>query len=328
MSPRQPPYRVVFMGCPDFAVPSLNALHQDPAFEVVAVYCMPDRPKGRGHKQTMTPVKAQALALGYPVQSPPSFRRDPEAVAQLRAYRPDFCVVVAYGLILAEEILQIPAIAAVNLHASLLPRYSGPAPIHFSLINGDATTGNTVMLMSKGMDEGDILAAQELPIHADDTIATLHDRLRDAGAPLLIDTLKALAEGNIRPVPQNHAEATYTTKIERALAELDWRKDANTLERLIRAMTPCPGAWFRLGTDRYKVGSARPGPVTDSAPGEVLAVSPAAGIRVACGARTTLDLLSLQRPGKGMLPVADFLRGCDFSATRLPLPDVDSVGGS
>lgn len=307
--------RVVFMGCPEFAVPALDAIADDPAFEVVGVYSMPDKPRGRGHQTCCTPVKERALARGIPVATPPSFRRDPGAVETLRALKPDFLAVVAYGLILPADVLAIPRLAPVNLHASLLPKYRGPSPIHAALLAGDAETGNTVMLMNEKMDEGDMLAVDRLPIGEDESLSSLHDRLSAAGGPLLAQTLKAFAAGKVQPQPQDHSLATYTAKISPEIARLDWSRSARELSCLVRAMTPCPGAWFEHEGNRIKVGKVGIGPACPGVvPGAFLHAESARGLRVACGDGTSLDLLLLQRPGKGMMPVGDFLRGYSFNA--------------
>lgn len=310
--PLLPPHSVVFMGCPDFAVPSLDALHAHPDFRVTAVYCMPDRPKGRGHRETMTPVKKRALELGLPVLTPASFRRDPEAVAHLRGLAPRFLVVVAYGLILPREVLEAASLAPVNLHASLLPRYRGPSPIHHAILNGDPVTGNTVMVMNEKMDEGDILAAEDLPIGPDESLASLHDRLAERGAPLLVESLRGLAAGDLRPRPQDHAQATYTAKITPELARLDWAKPAGTLRNLVRAMTPCPGAWTEHAGERLKIGQVAVGGSTAATPGTILRADPATGLQIACGEGTSLEILVMQRPGKSPQPIREFLRGFSF----------------
>lgn len=304
------------MGCPEFALPALRALHAAPDFRIVAVYSMPDRPKGRGHQTGMTPVKRVALDLGLPIATPASFRRDPEAVAALRALAPHFLVVVAYGLILPRDVLEAASVAPVNLHASLLPRYRGPSPIHFALLNGDPVTGNTIMRMNERMDEGDILAAEEVPIHPEDTLASLHDRLAERGAPLLLQTLRDLAAGRVTPRPQDHRQATYTTKITPELARLDWRKPAPVLVNLVRAMTPCPGAWAEYAGERLKIGRVALGGPVDANPGTIVRTDAESGVQVACGEGTSLRLLVLQRPGRSPLPVADFLRGFTFREPR------------
>jgi len=304
------------MGCPDFAVPALRAIATTPSFRVTAVYCMPDRPKGRGHKEAATPVKTAALELGLPVRQPASFRKDPAAVAELRAEQPDFLVVVAYGLILPQSVLEIPHLAPVNLHASLLPQYRGPSPIHAAILAGDMFTGNTVMRMNAKMDEGDILASETTPITGLDTLVSLHDRLSAMGAPLLIKTLQAFAHGEIRPEPQNHSHATYTHKISSDTAHIDWQHPATTLFNLIRAMTPCPGAWFESNGERFKIGAAAVDGPSSANPGTILNAD-AHGIRIACGGGGSIRLLRLQRPGKSMMSAGEFLRGFNFISLYL-----------
>lgn len=312
------PLCIVFMGCPDFAVPSLRALADDPDFEIAAVYCMPDRPKGRGKKPAPTPVKAFALERGFTVHTPATFRNAPEEIATLRSFSPDYLVVVAYGLILPQSVLDIPKIAPVNLHASLLPEFRGPAPIHQAMLLGRKITGNTVMLMSKGMDEGDMLAVGQTPIGETDDLGSLHDRLSSEGAVLLARTLKEFAAGRIKPVPQDHTKATYTSKISSQTAHIDWNRPAEEIRNLIYAMSPFPGAWFADGDERIKVFRA----VAENWPGNqpagtVMGQSPIDGIRVACGNSSSLRLLELQRAGKGRLCCADFLRGCQLKSAIL-----------
>lgn len=309
--------KVVFMGCPDFAVPALEALADDPAFEISAVYCMPDRPKGRGKQTSPTPVKEYALKKGFRVETPASFRKSPEAVETLRSFNPDFLVVVAYGLILPESVLQIPRLAPVNLHASLLPEYRGPSPIHHVLLHGRKETGNTVMLMSKGMDEGDMLAVEKITISEDETLSSLHDRLSQMGASLLKQTLKDFAAGSINPVPQNHSLATYTCKITPQMAHIDWQRNAAELVNLIRAMSPFPGAWFEDGNERIKVFKASSAKGTQAQPGTVLEQNAEKGIAVACGDDSVLFLHEIQKAGKGRMQVADFLKGGRINSPTL-----------
>ncbi len=310
--------RVVFMGCPDFAVPSLKHLSQDENFEIAAVYCMPDRPKGRGKKPSPTPVKTFAEQHGYRVETPASFRKDPEAIEVLRTFQPDFLVVVAYGLILPESVLAIPSIAPVNLHASILPSYRGPAPIHYALINGDKVTGNTVMLMSKGMDEGDILSVETTEISDSDNLQTLHDKLSKSGALQLSSALKALAVSKLTPTPQDHNHSTYTGKITPQTAKLDWQKPATQLVNVIRAMSPFPGAWFSVGEERIKVFMARALNAShDLTPGTIKCQDPEEGLQIACADNSLLQVLELQKAGKSRMQTRDFLRGCRLEAKIL-----------
>ncbi len=297
------------MGCPDFALPGLQSLRADPRFEVVAVYSMPDKPKGRGHQLGCTAVKQAALDVGLPVFTPTSFRKDPAAVEQLRALAPDFLVVIAYGMILPQEVLDIPRLGPINLHASLLPRYRGPAPLQFALMSGDEVTGNSVMLMNARMDEGDVLAMQELPILAGETLSSLHDRLSQAGGPFLVKTIADFAEGRIKPKPQDHSRATYTQKITPELARLRWHeKSVRELDRQVRAMYPAPGAWFEIDGERWKVGAAERTTICGE-PGVIMHADLDNGFLVGCRDGSCLKLLRLQRPGKGYVDTPDFLRG-------------------
>ncbi len=314
------------MGCPDFAVPSLRTLASDPDFEIAGVYCMPDRPKGRGKKPSPTPVKACALEKGFIVRTPATFRNAPEEIEALRALEPDFLVVVAYGLILPQSVLDIPKIAPVNLHASILPEFRGPAPIHQAMLLGRKETGNTVMLMSKGMDEGDMLATGRTTIDETDDLGSLHDRLSNEGAVLLARTLKDYAAGRIVPEAQNHAAASYTAKITPQTARIDWQKPAGEIRNLIYAMSPFPGAWFADGEERIKVFRARvENDAATDAPGTIISQNTGEGIKVACGNNTQITLLELQRAGKGRLCCSDFLRGCHLKSQVLSGPAGDNV---
>lgn len=311
------PLRLVFMGCPQFAVPSLEKLTHDPAFDVVAVYCMPDRPKGRGKKPSPTPVKIFAETHKLPVFSPATFRNAEAEIDRLKALAPDYLVVAAYGLILPQTVLNIAKIAPVNLHASLLPKYRGPSPIHQAILDGLDETGNTVMLMSKGMDEGDMLAKQTISISQQDDFANVHDRLSLMGADLLCETLKQFAAGNIEPIPQNHAEATYTGKITPLTAKIDWHQPATQIHNQVRAMSPAPGAWFEDVGERIKVFRTAPGKPVNEDPGTILAQEASSGITVACGHGSSICLLELQRAGKSRLNCREFLCGCALKSTRL-----------
>lgn len=312
MSKAAKPYRVVFMGSPDFSVPCLKELYESPDFEVVAVYSMPNRPKGRGKTLTPTPVKAFALEHNIPVRTPSSFKKEPEEIEVLRSFKPDYLAVVAYGLILPQAVLDIPTIAPVNLHASLLPSFRGSSPMQYVLLNGCKETGNTVMLMSKGMDEGDMLAVSHLPIEEEDDLEAVHDKLCANGAPLLAQTLVEYAEGKITPVPQDHSKATYTAKITTETAKIDWNKPAEEIRNLIYAMSPFPGAWFNCDNDtRIKVFRAK---VVEgkqnSQPGEIISCCAKSGIIIACGNHTAIKLNELQRPGKNRMSDQSFLCGC------------------
>lgn len=305
------PIRVVFMGSPDFSVPCLKAIYDSKDFEVVAVYSMPDRPKGRGKALAPTPVKAFALEHNIPVRTPSSFKKEPEEIEVLRSFKPDYLAVVAYGLILPQAVLDIPTIAPVNLHASLLPQFRGSSPMQYVLLTGQKETGNTVMLMSKGMDEGDMLAVSKFPIEPEDDLGIVHDKLCANGAPLLVNTLLDYAEGKITPVPQDHSKATYTAKITSETAKIDWNKPADELRNLIYAMSPFPGAWFECGKDRIKVFRASVVEGCSTAePSDVLSCNAKTGIIIACGNSTALKLNELQKPGKNRMSDKSFVCGC------------------
>ena len=307
------PYKVVFMGSPDFSVPCLKLLCESPDFEVKAVYSMPDKPKGRGKSLTPTPIKAFALEHNIPVRTPVSFKKEPTEIDVLKSYKPDYLVVVAYGLILPQSVLDIPTIAAVNLHASLLPQFRGSSPMQYALLEGLKETGNTVMLMSKGMDEGDMLATNRIAIENEDDLEATHDKLSESGAPLLAKTLVEYAEGKITPIPQEHSKATYTTKITSETAKIDWNKPASQIRNLIYAMSPYPGAWFECEKEgRIKVFRAQ---VVDSnmqniKAGKIISCCPKTGIIISCGQSTAIKLTELQRPGKNRMNEQCFLCGC------------------
>ncbi|MBR4569993.1 MAG: methionyl-tRNA formyltransferase [Candidatus Riflebacteria bacterium] len=308
----QKPYKVVFMGSPDFSVPCLKALYESPDFEVKAVYSMPDKPKGRGKQLSPTPVKAFAIEHNITVRTPASFKKEPEEIEVLRSFEPDYLVVVAYGLILSQKVLDIPRIAAVNLHASLLPSFRGSSPMQYAILNGLKETGNTVMLMSKGMDEGDMLATNKISIEENDDLEAVHDKLSATGAPLLTKTLVDYAEGKITPVPQDHNKATYTAKITTETAKIDWNKPAQEIRNLIYAMSPFPGAWFECEKDsRIKVFRAKVVEnETNAKPGELISCCSQKGLIIGCGNSTAIELLELQKPGKNRMNEQCFLCGC------------------
>ncbi len=303
--------RVVFMGSPEFALPSLQALAHDPEFEIVGVFCQPDRPKGRGNQITPTPVKSAATRLGLPVWTPASLKKEPAAVEQLRSLKPDYLVVVAYGLMLPADVLAIPRVGAVNLHGSLLPKHRGAAPVQAAIMAGDEITGNTIMLINEKLDAGAMLASQEVPIAANDTSGSVLRTLAERGAPLLVQTLKEFAAGRLTPVAQDDTKATFAPKITTEMAQLDWNLPAGVLAQRIRALFPNPGCWFWLGEMQCKVGEAVVAAATHAgtAPGTVLQSDPATGFVVACQNGSALQLRHLQKPGKTMMAAAAFLRG-------------------
>ncbi|MBX6323383.1 MAG: methionyl-tRNA formyltransferase, partial [Rhodospirillaceae bacterium] len=250
------PLRLAFMGTPAFAVPSLEAL-LDAGHDVVAVYTQPPRPAGRGKRPMPSPVHEVALVRGLVVRTPRSLRKPAEAAA-FAALRLDAAVVVAYGLILPKAILEAPRLGCINLHASLLPRWRGAAPIQRAILAGDAETGVSVMLMDEGLDTGPVLATDRTAIGPQTTAAELQEELATRGARLLVATLAAYADGEVKPVPQPSTGATYAPKLTREEGRIDWSQPASALDRQIRAFAPWPGAWFERAGERIKVLAAVP----------------------------------------------------------------------
>ena len=308
---------VAFAGTPEFARVALERL-QAAGFHIALVLTQPDRPAGRGMKLQASPVKAFAHSQRIVVVQPRSLRLDgkfPDDAAAARtaleAARPDVLVTAAYGLILPPWVLALPRLGGLNIHASLLPRWRGAAPIHRAIEAGDARTGITVMQMDAGLDTGDILLVEALPITADDSTASLHDKLAALGGRLVVQALKLAACGGLVSSPQPTEGVTYAPKIDKSEAAIDWRHGAATIERRLRAFDPFPGATGVLGGDTIKCwrGAVMPG---HGAPGEVLAANDT-GITVACG-EGALRLTELQRPGGKRLSAARFLQGQPLTA--------------
>lgn len=302
------------MGTPPFAQTILDALlaGPDPVFGVV---CQPDRPRGRGLAVEPPAVKELARARGVAVLQPERVR-DPAFLDALRALAPDLIVVAAYGRILPRSVLDLPPRGCINVHASLLPRHRGAAPIAHAIMAGDPVTGVCIMAMSEEMDAGDVLLARETPIAPDDTTGTLTDRLATLGAAALGEAIAGLRAGTLRPTPQPAAGVTFAPRIARAHARLDWSRPAAELERLVRAMQPAPAAWTTLGDKRLKVQRAAVGPTAAAVPGTVVAADPD-GLDVAAG-DGTLRLLEVQLEGKKRLEARAFLAGHRVAAgTRL-----------
>lgn len=303
------PLRLAFMGSPDFAVPALEAVIAA-GHDVVCVYSQPPRPAGRGRSLRETPVHRFAAARGIEVRTPRSLRGSAaqEAFAALKL---DVAAVVAYGLILPKPILDAPRLGCVNVHASLLPRWRGAAPIQRALMAGDRVTGVMTMRMEEGLDTGPVYARAETPIEPDDTAGSLHDRLAALGAPLLADTLAALERGEARTHTQTEEGMIYAPKIDPAEARIDWTQSARAIDLKIRGLSPFPGAWFELDGVRIKALDCRLAQRNDheGAPGEALDDV----LRIACG-EGAIRLLSVQKAGRGALSAADFLRGAPVPA--------------
>ncbi|OYU17114.1 MAG: methionyl-tRNA formyltransferase [Rhodobacteraceae bacterium PARR1] len=292
--------RVIFMGTPEFSVPVLDALHQN--HEVVAVYSQPPRPAGRGQVLRPSPVQARAEALGLVTRYPTSLRTA-EALAEFAAWDADVAVVVAYGLILPQAILDAPRRGCLNIHASLLPRWRGAAPIHRAIMAGDAETGICIMQMEAGLDTGPVLLRDAVAIGAEETTGELHDRLSKMGAALIVQALAQLAD--LTPDPQPDDGVTYAAKIDKAEARVDWARPAAEVDRLIRGLSPFPGAWCMFGKDRVKLLKSRV-IAGQGLPGQVLS-----GLTIACG-DGAVEILLAQREGKRAQAQADFLRGAQM----------------
>ena len=306
--------KIIFAGTPEFAAASLAALLGS-EHEVIAVYTQPDRPAGRGRKLAASPVKALALEHHLPVLQPVSLRD--EAVQQeLAALNADVMVVVAYGLILPKPVLAAPRLGCINVHASLLPRWRGAAPIQRAILAGDAETGVTIMQMDKGLDTGDMLHIVRCPIEPTDTAEILHDRLAGLGSAALLDTLEMIAQGKAQPVGQDDAQANYAEKLQKAEALIDWQQSAEQLSRTVRAFNPWPVAFTRFDEKNLRIWLAEALPdSTDATPGTVLAES-RDGIDVATG-DGILRVQQLQMPGGKALSAEQFLNAHSLLGVQL-----------
>lgn len=313
--------RIIFMGTPELAAASLRALLREPTFHLVAAVTQPDRPKGRDLKLQPSPVKQLAVDAGLPVLQPVKAREEP-FIAELRALRPDLIAVAAFGQILPQAILGLPRLGCLNVHTSLLPKYRGASPIQAALLNGDPETGVTIMRMDAGLDTGDILSQRATPIRDEDNASTLHDRLAQLGADLLIATIRDYAAGNLQPRPQQHELATQVPKIKKEDGRIDWHQPARAIWNRIRAFTPWPGA--------FTVLSAQPNPQLlklwqaeavsrSGTAGEILSADKT-GIVIGCG-EGALRVTQLQREGGRRLTAAEFLAGH-------PLPPGMNLGGT
>lgn len=295
---------IIFMGTPDFAVPSLKALI-DSEYDVVGVVCQPDRPKGRGKKMSSPPVKVLAEEHSIPVLQPEKIRTE-EFFEKLKSFKPDLICVTAYGRIIPKNILELPKYGCLNVHASLLPKYRGAAPINWAIINGEKTTGITTMLMDEGMDTGDILLKKEIHIEEDDTSIELSNKLSIIGAGLLIETIKKVQNDEIKPIKQNDDEATLAPIIKKDVGKTDWGKSAEEIRNLIRGTQPWPGAFTSYNGKNLKIFKAT---VDDSTgnPGEII-ISDKDRLVIGTGSKS-LSIEELQIEGGKRLNISDFLRG-------------------
>lgn len=300
--------RIVYMGTPDFAVEPLEAIIKA-GYEVAAVVTQPDKQKGRGKEVKMTPVKECALRHGIPVFQPVKIK-EPEAVAELEKYQADLFVVAAFGQLLSEEILNMPEYGCINIHASLLPAYRGAAPIQWAVLNGEKESGVTIMQMDKGLDTGDMLLKRSVELSPKETGDSLHDKLMHLGAELIVEALPKLEKGELVPEKQKDELSSYAKKLTKAMGQIDWSKDAVSLERWIRGLNSWPSAYTFFGGKTLKIWEARVAEengAQKAEPGQVVSVS-REGFTVACG-QGALQILSLQLEGKKRVLTREFLLG-------------------
>lgn len=303
---------VIFMGTPDFAVPSLTELADDNNIDLKAVVTQPDRKRGRGQKVHFSAVKRKALELDLTVLQSENVNQE-NFLDNLRTLEPDFIVVVAFGQKLSPELLQIPKYGCINLHASLLPEYRGSSPIHRAIINGKNVTGNTTMYMDEGWDDGDIIYQEEVEIKRDDTVGDLHDKLAQKGARLLLKSLKDIENGTAPRIPQDEDKATFAYKIDKSLGEIDWNQSAEDIYNLIRGVNPWPGAYTKLNGDRIKIWKSK---ISESKntkfdPGTIITANNSDGILVQT-ADGIISIEKLQLPGGKKIDAEDFLNGHDI----------------
>ncbi len=306
------------MGTPAFAVPSLRALVEE-GYDVVAVYTQPDRKAGRGQRLTFSPVKEVALPLGLEVVQPESLK-NAEVVKHLSGYAPEVIVIAAFGKILPAEVLALPKFGCVNVHPSLLPRHRGPSPVAAAILNGDETTGVTIMLLDEGVDSGPILSQREAPILEDDTTGSLTARLAEVGARLLIETLPLWVKGKIVPKPQDESQASYSSLVGKEAGKVDWQLPAVEIWRRVRAFEPSPGSYTWWKGKRLKLCKVVPLEVAIQAePGEVVALPIGLPAVVGVGTgRGILGLISMHPEGKRRMPAEEFVRGQrDFVGSKL-----------
>jgi methionyl-tRNA formyltransferase len=319
--------RVVFLGTPEFAVPSLEALLKS-KYEVCSVYSQPDRPAGRGHRVAPTPVKQTALSHGVPVHQPDRIRAE-DCRPAFELLRPDFVVVVAYGQILPKWLLDAAAIAPVNVHGSLLPAYRGAAPVNWAVLNGEQRSGVTTMLMAEALDAGPLLLRQEVPIAADMTAGDLYGELATVGASLLVPTLDGLAAGTLKPTPQDEHLVSWAPRIRKEMGRIDWHRTAAEIHNLVRGLNPWPLAYATLGGLRFQVVRTAASQVRSPQgpePGTFLGVR-GAGMMVQCGDGTVLELTQVQPANRKRMSGRELVAGFRLSpGTLLESPPPGPVG--
>ena len=304
--------RIVFMGTPDFAEESLRAL-LEAGEDVAAVFTQPDKPRGRGMRESFSPVKALAAERGIPVYQPVTFK-DGAATELLRTLAPELLVVVAYGRILPQAFLDVAKYGSINVHGSLLPKYRGAAPIQWAVLNGDKTTGVSVQYMAAAMDAGDLIAARETEIGEFETAGELFDRLKTLGAELLAETVRKIASGSVIRVPQNEADATYTKMLDKNMSPIDWNKSPREIVKHICGLNPWPVATTELDGVSFRVfGAEYTDTRTALAPGKIISAGKA-GIEVACGGGRSLRITEVQAAGKKRMSAAAFLLGHPMKA--------------
>ena len=309
-------HRVLFAGTPEFALASLTALI-DNGIKPVGVYTRPDRPAGRGKRMTASPVKAYARSQSIPVYQPETLR-DAKAIDDFVDLEPDLLIVAAYGLILPRQILEIPTHGCLNVHASLLPRWRGAAPIQAAILAGDETTGISLMAMTEGLDSGPVYTSKAIRIGAHENAGQLHARLAELGGEMLVKHLSAILDGELNAADQDDSQANYANKIQTMDAVLDWKRPAAELGRRVRAYNPVPGAFFLAGDERIKCWSAKPVDASGPVAGSVLSCN-RDGILVACG-EDALSMQVLQRPGKREISAAEFAAQLDLTGDVLGTP--------
>ena len=299
--------RIVFMGTPEFAVPSLERLIAD-GHDIAAVYTQPDKPKNRGMKLIAPPVKKVALTHHIPVLQPEKLRQE-GVFEELTAFAPDLIIVVAYGKLLPKAIIDLPKLGCINVHSSLLPKYRGAAPINWAVINGDTETGVTIMDIAEALDAGDIIAQARTNIDPNENVETLHDRLAVMGANLLSETVVKLQNGTATRTPQDESQFTYAPMLSRELSPIDWNKSTKTIHDQVRGLTPWPATTMELKGETFKVFAVEETGETTSFPAGSCLGADKRGILMACGDGKILRVIEVQAPGKRRMAAADYLRG-------------------